>query len=261
MMRNCPICNEPATHSFNTEFATVYKCSHANCGHLFAVDTTPFVGVHELANDEKKDYSIYKERNHFLVRYLKKRRFLKLNYDILDFGAGTGHFLGYIRKHMEGLNVTAIEYNEQYHEHLSTIAEDVYKTMDQIPSETKFNSILFIEVLEHLDDPMEVLFELRNRLKDGGMLFLTTPAGDLKRSVANPGELYAYDTDAHVQFFTESSLRLALNKAGFNKVNYRYINELYPDREYQGYKAVLNTLKGYYAHWRGYTGHLTYFAS
>ena len=91
--------------------------------------------------------------------------------------------------------------------------------------ERDFDAILLIEVLEHMDSPVELLRALKSHLKPGGQLFLSTPCGELRWGSRRTN---AYDTPEHIHFFTEKSLVLALNLAGFTKICFRTVLAMYP---------------------------------
>ncbi len=257
----CPVCRSKAAFAFETKFVEVNQCQNEACKHLFAKTVKPNMGAYDPELDRQKDYTIYEQRNKLLVGYFRKTGFIKPGYHILDFGAGTGHLLGTMKKAIPDLRISAIEFNEASHSDLREMGVETYKTIDQIPLEHQFEAIIFMEVIEHLDDPLEVLEELKKRLKPGGRLFLTTPAGDLRQQVTKKWELYAYHSYNHVQFFTERSLENCLKRAGFKHFTYTYINELYPDKKGSAIQTKIDALKGKYRYWRGYTDHLTFFAS
>jgi 2-polyprenyl-3-methyl-5-hydroxy-6-metoxy-1,4-benzoquinol methylase len=83
-----------------------------------------------------------------------------------------------------------------------------------------------IEVIEHLNNPEKWLLGLTRKLKPGGMIFLSTPEGRSEESETN-----AFDNPAHIQFFTETSLNLLLNKCGLANLEYIDRSIMYPMAE------------------------------
>jgi SAM-dependent methyltransferase len=85
---------------------------------------------------------------------------------------------------------------------------DVKAELSRIPFVTGgFDSVLSIQVLEHVADPGEVLRELRRVLKPGGSLMLTAPQGWHEHQ--QPHDYYR---------FTQFSLSRMLTRAGFAAV-------------------------------------------
>ncbi len=83
--------------------------------------------------------------------------------------------------------------------------------------------VLFVEVIEHLDEPMKIISEIWRILKKGGRVFVTTPnyafpslwapvewLADQSRMVAKMG-----GGEQHVQKFSPRSLADMFQKAGF----------------------------------------------
>ncbi len=76
-----------------------------------------------------------------------------------------------------------------------------------------FDVITAIEVLEHVEDPIAVLRDIRRLLKPGGLFFLTTGnAGPYRGRLS----AWSYVTpEIHISFFEPETMRQALTMAGF----------------------------------------------
>ena len=75
-----------------------------------------------------------------------------------------------------------------------------------------FNVVSLIEVLEHIPDPLSLLRTVRELLRPGGLLFLTTGNVDPHCRVFASWEYVV--PEVHVSYFSPKSLRQALDRAG-----------------------------------------------
>ena len=92
----------------------------------------------------------------------------------------------------------------------------------------KFNLIIAVEIIEHLEWPRHFLAEIRSLLNDGGYLLLSTPnvadwSSRLKFLVK--GELrdfdeWHYQRNGHISPFTDVQLRILLKEVGFKVVDH-----------------------------------------
>ena len=129
----------------------------------------------------------------------------------LDFGCGNGGLVRYVRDHSRA---SAWGFEE------GSIAADARRLGIPIVSPAElagrageFDVVTAIEVLEHVIDPVSELKRIRELLRPGGLLFLTTgnaaPYRDrlLRWNYVVP--------EIHVSFFEPATLDYALHQAGF----------------------------------------------
>lgn len=137
----------------------------------------------------------------------------------LDYGCGVGGLVEFVRSQGVG---HAVGFEQGWS--VSRLAERGVPHLsadDLDASSGSFDVVTAIEVLEHTVDPVSELTRIRNLLRPGGLLFLTTGnAAPYRKDLA--GWRYVMP-DVHVSFFEPRSLAAALDKAGFESdvVGYR----------------------------------------
>lgn len=95
---------------------------------------------------------------------------------VLDFGCGTSDFA--YRAACEGATVTAVDYSKKAIDQASETYthENVTFQVGDIDGLTgKYDIIVSIGVLEHMDDPLEVLKIMKKRLTPKGKIIITGP--------------------------------------------------------------------------------------
>ncbi len=95
--------------------------------------------------------------------------------NVLDFGAGYGQFTQFIQQ--KNKNVVAIEVNEKAISKLDELQIPNYKSLDTLTK--KFETVVSLNVLEHIDDDLSVLKELVSHLENEGRIILYLPASKL----------------------------------------------------------------------------------
>lgn len=84
-----------------------------------------------------------------------------------------------------------------------------HSTLEQFePPEEKFDLIILLDVLEHIEDDESALVRLRELLTEGGSLLITVPAFPLLWSVHD-------EANAHFRRYRRAELRTRLEVAGF----------------------------------------------
>jgi SAM-dependent methyltransferase len=125
---------------------------------------------------------------------------------ILDFGAGSGQFAAPLAA--LGLDITAVEPDPLLQRRLAEKSIRAVPAIEQLP-DASFEYIYTLNVLEHIDDDLGALRQLRAKLKAQGRLLIYVPAFPL---------LYT-SMDAkvgHVRRYTRRVLVERVNAAGFD---------------------------------------------
>jgi GT2 family glycosyltransferase/2-polyprenyl-3-methyl-5-hydroxy-6-metoxy-1,4-benzoquinol methylase/Tfp pilus assembly protein PilF len=146
---------------------------------------------------------------------------------ILDVGCATGMF-GSQMKQKLGAEVWGVEPVEDIGEKAKDVIDKVYigKIEDQINQLPKnyFDSIIFADVLEHLEDPYLILDLIKEKLSDNGEIIASIPNvrhwSVLKDLIEGKWEYQdAGILDrTHLRFFTKSSIIKMFQNAGY-KIN------------------------------------------
>jgi SAM-dependent methyltransferase len=142
---------------------------------------------------------------------------------VLEIGCGTGSFTSLLAA--RGHRVVALDLNPDYVEiaqrrtaHLDEV--DIRcADVTEISWEPRFDAVLLLDVLEHIENDVEVLLRLRNALKPNGVLVLKVPAGQW---------LYGSMDRAigHYRRYSRQTLRHACLAAGFNEPAQKLFNVL-----------------------------------
>ncbi len=176
VMVTCPFCNKQSTPHWQK--VNVYKCS--SCGLLFR---HPVLTEEELNNLYANSWSDYDNNKRDtggtnlrlariyaakLAKSLGLKDFSGLK--LLEFGAGQGNML---QACIElGATVTAIE--PFGYKLLKSKGYRVYKNIAGLPPDEKFDGIITIDVVEHLDRPWETISQIKNHLVPSGWMYVCT---------------------------------------------------------------------------------------
>jgi SAM-dependent methyltransferase len=90
----------------------------------------------------------------------------------------------------------------------------------QLPNQINgFDAILFTEVIEHINNPLEIASHFFGLLKPGGLFYITTPnSGSIEsRSLGPDWGIVMYPE--HLCYYTPETLHRLLRQAGFQKIS------------------------------------------
>lgn len=174
----------------------------------------------EIEQEHKEKLDILKDISKLMIPYLKK------DMNVLDVGAGSGAMLNLIENNVNKLYATELNkpYIDWMNNHNINATYGFYEKLDY---KLKFDFIMSIESLEHMLNPIDILNKMNYDLKIGGKLFITVPNLNEALNCFLPEETQNkfntfYWHKAHFSYFSEDTIRIALEKAGFKKINVTY---------------------------------------
>ncbi len=154
---------------------------------------------------------------------------------ILDFGCGNGGFLRAVKQEKNQDDVYGVELDKEARVRLNNENIKVYKRLNEIKQTVRFDVITMFHVIEHLDNPQKILAEIKEHLKDDGLLIIETPNADDALISKYRCKSFMDFTfwSAHLFLYNSYSLELLMNQCGFTAVEngqlqrYPLANHLY----------------------------------
>ena len=146
---------------------------------------------------------------------------------ILDFGCGKGDFTHMASKYCNsayGIDCSEIAIDKAKTDY-SEIDFQIVEENSRFPYDNEvFDTILMIDVLEHILDTETLLEEVNRVLKPEGYLLITT--SQLTRLklfgiALKAFDKYFYPTSPHIRYFTRNTLASLLRQKGFEVSRYK----------------------------------------
>ncbi len=239
-IENCPICGstdhskERVVKDFMTskEDFTLLRCN--DCQFVF---TSPRPSEDEIGRYYESDEYIShsnKSSGIFDVAYKMVRsraiiskeklisKWAKHKGRLLDYGCGTGEFLGYSKKSgwdCMGVEPSKVASSQAVNNHnLKVYSPDEF-VLKQASLHNSFEAITLWHVLEHLDNPVNKLKMFNQLLTEEGVLVVAVPNHESYDAVKYGSYWAAWDTPIHYSHFSKSTLINAADQAGFAVVD------------------------------------------
>lgn len=146
---------------------------------------------------------------------------------ILDIGCGLGYLLSGLDEDWDryGLELSAFAAK-----HAGKWGEIYVGDLDsaEYPEES-FDVISIMHVIEHIDEPLKALLQIKKILKKGGDLLIATPDFDSGCARLFGDNFRLLHDDTHVSLFSSESMHRFLRDHGFDieKVDYPYFDTEY----------------------------------
>ncbi|MFC1454942.1 class I SAM-dependent methyltransferase [Candidatus Undinarchaeota archaeon] len=150
------------------------------------------------------------EKNKFILNFIDGEK-------VLDVGCGTGHLIAEIakRKKVVGTDIhdSIIKVAKKRNPGIKIIKDSIENTKIN----EKFDTVVCSEVIEHIEDDVEALRNMKKCLVKGGRLILTVPA--------HSWLFGAHDERlGHRRRYSKRDLRKKLTEVGFDVEKIRYWN-------------------------------------
>lgn len=148
---------------------------------------------------------------------------------VLDVGAGNGYALPTWLK--QGWEVCAMEPDLEGYTIAKTVEEVDVRQLgvgEELPAQWRnaFDTVICMEVVEHLFDPHQLVNTTRDTLQDDGYAIISTPYhGYLKNlalSLVDKWDFHHHPlrVGGHIKFWSKATLRTLFEKEGFKAVSF-----------------------------------------
>ncbi len=151
---------------------------------------------------------------------------LNKNVHWLDYGCGNGGLVRYVRSKTD---CEMIGYDEGWIVE-KAIEHGIPITRDKTQLEkSKYQIVTAIEVLEHVENPLDVLKEIRELLAPGGLFFYTT--GNAEAHHHNLISWSYFTPEIHISLYEPRTMKIALGKTGFQMI--------FSSQHYSGWSDII----------------------
>jgi 2-polyprenyl-3-methyl-5-hydroxy-6-metoxy-1,4-benzoquinol methylase len=155
-------------------------------------------------------------------------------FSVLDAGSGFGQYTYFMARKHPNWQILGVDVKTEQIEDCRTFFEKTglgnvsfeYADLTQFVREKRFDMILSVDVMEHIEEDVKVFENFKKSLKDGGMLIISTPSDQGGSDVHH----HEHDNDGSESFVDEhvrdgyniNEIREKLKKAGFSRSEAHY---------------------------------------
>ena len=188
----CPVCATPSISDnwtiirypprFELPYLTYSKCWE--CGLVYL---NPRMSEQETRRFYSEDYRGVLDKVYpvYSVQRDKSRQTARANCISGQVGKGTvashldiGSSQGVLLKNINAVVSIGLEWNDEERAVCNQNGQTVYKEFEELP-DLKFDLITLIQVLEHVNYPVDFLLNIKNRMAQDGRLLIEVPNGAL----------------------------------------------------------------------------------
>jgi len=188
---------------------------------------------HKVTIDpDGKERSLLNERDHSLSGIKEITDFLEMlrPQKILDIGCGLGWLLSSLS---EEWDKSGIEISEFASKHAQQYGAIFNGTLEDFPANGQFDVIVMNHVIEHVENPIQVLNKIKHLLSDTGVFIMGTPDFDSAAARRYGSNFRLLHDPTHISLFSSDSMHRCLRDCGFKimGVEYPYFDTPYFNKE------------------------------
>jgi len=138
---------------------------------------------------------------------------------VLDVGCGKGAWLNIFKEF--GCDTFGTEYNDDFKTFVSSVGHTMLDggLFPIVRKDQKFDLIIFTEVIEHIQNPNEVLSYFNSILSNDGLIFITTPNFSAIERHFLRGKWKNVMYPEHLSYYTPATLNRILKKTSYSKIS------------------------------------------
>lgn len=214
----CVICEgESFVTLYTVDKKQILKC--ATCG-LVKTGRTKVPSYKAYYRDEEYDQEKALFEKIFLKRYYRIAKYAKVPGKLLDVGSSTGTLLSVFKRH--GWSVLGIEPSDKASKIASAKGvETMTGVIEDLDLKGQaFDVVTANHVLEHVENPTNVLKRIFKLLKPGGLVYIDVPNFASFNSMLAGEKWRDLLPDEHLHHFTPATLINLLEKVDFRVVEW-----------------------------------------
>ena len=242
-INNCYLCNSSELfkrpgHTRDNKNIYPLECKNCQFVQLSSIShiNNDFYEKSHMHDNIPINVKLLEERNYEdTQRRYNQLKHIIYNKDILDFGCGTGDFLLACKDIVK--SVCGVEPEKKLYSHFKKNNLEVYPSIDNLPKEKQFDVVTLFHVLEHIQDPIEILKQIKQLKKNNSpsICIIEVPSSeDALLTLYNNKEFSTFTYwSCHLYLFNENTLKICAEKAGLKTIEinqfqrYPLTNHLY----------------------------------
>lgn len=228
LVTTCPLCDEPTEFKWGSvctsnadynpnfnpsrEWRYCKQCHHIHAGNI-PVDLAGAITAHvdpQYMRPKPQLFPMYSD--------ILNRLDAQAGQSILDVGFGAGELL--LVANEMGLLCEGCDIRQEYVDNLTQIDDNMGLWCGGMCAIDLYDIITLGDVLEHVENPLEMLEQAHDKLEDSGYLWISTPNFDSAFSVVAGNHDAMRTVCEHINWFSKQSLDMALEMVGFKPISY-----------------------------------------